>query len=144
MSSRRSSSAPWILAVLVACAPDDAGPVDGACGQRLAVSVCNPLAQTGCAALEKCTWFTDQAEPPIGHLSCACDGAIAVGGACTRPPAMFGAHDDCVKGAACFDGACRPLCDLAGGPPACSPTERCIPDDVYFRSGGTSSVGACR
>jgi hypothetical protein len=29
--------------------------------------VCNPIAQTGCQANEKCTWFIDHTPTEVGH-----------------------------------------------------------------------------
>jgi hypothetical protein len=80
--------------------PDAYGPV-------CHCSVCNPLTQGGCNPGEKCTWVNDQDSPPIGHIGCAPDygaAAVAIGGACTDPPAGPMGYDTCVKGAVCVSG----------------------------------------
>src|SRR5437016_6095766 len=60
-------------------------------------SICNPLTQTGCCAPEKCTWYIDATAPtPLGHIDCAPEGVIPLGGACTYgPPGTMG-FDNCV------------------------------------------------
>src|SRR5688572_25664461 len=75
---------------------------------------CNPLTQNGCTSGEKCTWINDQDNPPIGHIGCAPNGAIAIGGTCTDPPAGPLGYDDCVRGSVCLSGECKQICDPNG------------------------------
>jgi hypothetical protein len=55
-----------------------------------AITQCDPLAQTGCASGEKCTWIHDDdgntSNPeniitPLGHIGCTAAGAAATGAA---------------------------------------------------------------
>ncbi|MGE0870276.1 MAG: hypothetical protein AB7P03_17050 [Kofleriaceae bacterium] len=107
-------------------------------------AACNPNAQTGCQAGEKCTWITDQEEPnPIGHVGCVPDGTIAVGDACTEgPPGPMG-YDQCVKGAVCIAGECKTICNTGGGDPMCDSNYSCERYSDLFEVGGTTIAGVC-
>ena len=105
--------------------------------------VCNPLTQAGCAAGEKCTWINDQDNPPIGHVGCAPDGTLAIGTACTAPPAGPMGYDDCAKGSVCLSGECKQICDHQGGAPACDANHSCTRYADFFESGGTAVAGVC-
>src|SRR5688500_4614995 len=60
---------------------------------------CDPVAQTGCAAEEKCTWLVEQVDPDyLARSACVPNGATAIGAACTSGEMMPGAesgYDDC-------------------------------------------------
>ncbi|MFN0250730.1 MAG: hypothetical protein ACKV2T_27870 [Kofleriaceae bacterium] len=109
---------------------------------------CNPLTQTGCNTGEKCTWISDQDNPPIGHVGCAPEGGvggtpIALGGACTDPVAGPMGYDDCAKGTVCLSGECKQICDVNGGAPACDENNACTRYADFFESGGTAVAGVC-
>lgn len=112
----------------------DGGPVS---------DVCNPLTQTGCSAGEKCTWWNDQENPPIGHVGCAPDGTLAIGAACTDPVAGAMGYDTCVKGSVCLGGECKQICDQQGGTPACDSNHSCTRYADFFEVGGTAVAGVC-
>jgi hypothetical protein len=120
----------------------DAAPSDGVTG------ACNPLTQTGCSTGEKCTWISDQENPPIGHVGCAPEGGvggtpIALGGACTDPVAGPMGYDDCAKGTVCLSGECKQICDVNGGAPTCDENHACTRYADFFEAGGTAVAGVC-
>lgn len=71
---------------------------------------CDPVAQTGCAAGERCT--ADFQADGTSITTCAAAGTVTVGGACVRPPTGV---DDCVAGSVCADGTCAEVCSVAAG-----------------------------
>ncbi|MBA3539289.1 MAG: hypothetical protein H0T79_06645, partial [Deltaproteobacteria bacterium] len=93
--------------------------------------VCNPFTQTGCGANEKCTWFQEAAG--TGHLGCAPNGTVAVGGACMYT--STGA-DNCKVGAACTGspGTCKGICDLGSATPCGATTDSCSRFTGVFQS----------
>jgi hypothetical protein len=117
--------------------------------------VCNPIAQTGCMANEKCTWLVDAdanqttMTPEVGHVGCvAVAAAIADGMACTNAKAgVSGGADNCVKGDICISSVCKQICDpqLASGAGggACDATHACISYRGVFESTGIATAGAC-
>jgi len=61
-----------LFAGLIACGGGSDTPQLIDSGMDSGVAACNPVAQTGCAANEKCTWITDQITPTeVGHIGCA-------------------------------------------------------------------------
>lgn len=108
-----------------------------------APTVCNPLTQNGCTVGEKCTWIQDQDNPPIGHVGCAPNGGLAIGAACTDPPAGPSGYDDCVRGAVCLSGVCKQICDDQGGQPTCDQNHVCTRYADFFEVGGTAVAGVC-
>jgi hypothetical protein len=133
--------------------PDDIGPDDGAADGM--VVVCDPVAQSGCAANQKCAWIRDQAAPGAvsGHIGCAPDGPLAFDGACTWGPSggMTG-YDNCEKGYVCnappnveaASGKCAAVCNptavtVAAG--ACGTSFSCFPYEGYF--GAPPVAGLC-
>jgi hypothetical protein len=111
-----------------------------------AMTTCNPLTQGGCNPGEKCTWINDQDDPPIGHVGCAPDpgaGGIAIGSACTDPPAGPMGYDNCAKGSVCLSGECKQICDQAGGAPTCDQNHSCTRYADFFETGGTAVAGVC-
>lgn len=118
--------------------------------------VCNPIAQTGCKANEKCTWIVDANANPttmtsqIGHVDCVAVDAAAVpdGMACT--PAMAGVSggaDNCAKGDICISRVCKQICDpqlaSGAGAGACDTTHACLSYRGVFESTGIAAAGAC-
>ena len=113
----------------------DAPPADG--------GVCNPLTQAGCAAGEKCSWIIDDATADIGHIGCAPDGTVAVGGACMNAGGV--GPDDCVAGNVCVAGECKTICDpmAAAAASGCDAQHACSRYSGLFESGGVIAYGAC-
>ena len=116
-----------------------------------AAAVCNPIAQTGCADTEKCTWIVDQDTPTeVGHIGCTQDGTVAVHGSCTVGPAGPQGFDDCAKGGICVASECKTICDpqMSGAASGCAvvggvATESCSRYSGLFETGGMITAGAC-
>ncbi len=104
---------------------------------------CNPLAQTGCNPGEKCTWWSDQETPAIGHVGCAPDGALAIGTACQDPVAGPSGFDSCVKGSACVGGVCKAICGLDGTTASCGDEALCARYTDTFHVNGMYVAGVC-
>ena len=135
-----------LFAGLAACG-GGGGNTDGVIiqvdGGLVEPGVCNPLTQTGCNAGEKCTWWTDQDNPPIGHVGCAPDGPLAIGAACMDPVAGAMGYDTCAKGAVCLSGECKQICDQQGGAPPCDANHSCTRYADFFEVGGMAVAGVC-
>ena len=58
---------------------------------------CNPVAQSGCAAGEKCALILDDVDTGAGHVGCIMDGTAAIGEACTDP-VVVDTSDSCLAG----------------------------------------------
>lgn len=116
--------------------------VDSAGGDGSGSSgVCNPLAQTGCNAGEKCNWIYDQLMPTVvGHIGCEAAGTVAIGGACG---ARAVGPDTCVKGAECVSGECKQICDHQGGDPKCDADHACVRYQNLFTDGTNTVAGVC-
>jgi hypothetical protein len=100
--------------------PVDAGwvGVDTFCG-------CNPVAQTGCGAGQKCTWGWVDPAFDTAFAACAHDGVRAAGEACSFGPNGEAArYDDCVAGAVCVEGVCRRSCIVS--PDSCGSGTTCV------------------
>ncbi len=80
-------------------------------------NACDPLANTGCGAGEKCAWKVESLDPPpgTGLTTCVPDGTASVGDACSVAAPGDGGYDDCVGGSWCVGGVCAPICDTAAG-----------------------------
>jgi hypothetical protein len=107
--------------------------------------VCNPIAQTGCEAGEKCTWIIDQEEPEVGHIGCVQDGTVATDGACAFGAAGATGFDDCVAGNICVANECKEICDpqQSGVATGCDAQHSCSRYSGLFESGGMITAGAC-
>ncbi|MDQ3367207.1 MAG: hypothetical protein M3680_17425 [Myxococcota bacterium] len=108
-----------------------------------AITVCSPLTQMGCGAGEKCAWIEDQEMPPIGHIGCAPDGTVAVGGACTVGAAGPAGYSNCAKNSECVAGTCKAICDHQGGMPSCDANHACGRYEGLFTSGDMTVAGVC-
>ena len=95
-----------------------------------AVGTCNVLTQMGCDPGQKCTWFIDQdgsnGNPDIGHIGCAANGTVALGGACQYGTGGSNAtgDDNCETGDVCIGGVCKQICSATGSP-ACDTNHAC-------------------
>jgi len=125
--------------------------VDGSGSDGSGGDMCNPLAQTGCNAGQKCTWIIDQLTPTyVGHIGCVADGTAAVGAACSFGAAGATGYDDCQKGGVCSsftssgsaNGICKQVCDNAGGDPMCDANHVCVTYSKLFSTGASSPAAA--
>lgn len=108
---------------------------------------CNPVAQTGCAASEKCTWIIDQDgsanADDIAHIGCAPNGTVAVDAACTAATSTANdGHDNCLGGSYCLGGSCQKICDLQNAA-SCDSDHSCARYSNVFESGGNAVAGVC-
>jgi hypothetical protein len=114
---------------------------------------CNPVAQSGCMASEKCTWIVDidgtATTNEIGHIGCVPDGTVADGAACDDASmGVNGGADLCVRGDLCISQTCKPICDpqLVGGAAAtgaCAANFACSVYAGVFASAGPPVAGVC-
>lgn len=145
----------WVLGMLgiVAAGCQDnglRGPCllgEPGCGQPLphdatCCDSCNPAAQIGCNAGEKCTWILDLAEPRIQHIGCAPVGSIRIGEPCETPPPGPWGYDACTRGAVCHAGTCKEICDHDGGAAGCGRGRVCMGHPELVVS-GTLLAGVC-
>jgi hypothetical protein len=115
--------------------PTDGPPID-----MEIIEACNPVAQTGCEAGQKCTWQDVTAD--LGRIACVPDGTVAIGGTCTfLDPGETAGYDDCVAGAYCLSGTCQEICTDA--PDSCdTATSACSSYSGLFE-GAAISTGVC-
>jgi hypothetical protein len=101
-------------------------------------SACNAIADTGCDAGEKCTWFARSLDPLLMCTSCAPSGPKLEGQHCIVGPALV---DDCAGGLICMDGYCTEVCDALDNT-NCDADETCIEEPGYFED--AENTGACQ
>jgi hypothetical protein len=117
-------------------------------------AACNPVAQTGCAPNEKCTWIIDQVVPSeVGHIGCApvTGSEVGAGESCLDagdeggPPPGASGFDNCVKGAICIARICQDICDpqAVGAESTCDAQHECGSYSGLFEQGGSTVAGAC-
>jgi hypothetical protein len=80
---------------------------------------CDPLAQSGCADGEKCSWY--RSTPTSGYTTCVANGSVALDGACTAPDV---GSDDCLSGGICIGGQCQAICSSV--PESCAADATCV------------------
>lgn len=142
-----------VAALAAACGGGGSSqPLDASADAQL---LCNPIAQTGCMASQKCTWVIDaNGNPatgggPIGHVGCApADPTATRGMACTAAVAEVNAGaDHCARGEICIAGVCKQICDpqLApgAGAGACDPTHACLSYRGVFEASSAPIAGVC-
>ena len=122
----------------------DAGCIDcdGGAGTADAAvpAACDPVAQVGCQAGEKCSWLVLTDVPFIAITTCVPDGVVAIGGACIEgAPGPDTGYDDCVAGNLCTGGECQEICGQF--PDTCAQGESCISYADTFTD--VDSVGLC-
>jgi hypothetical protein len=143
-----------LIGLLAACGgggktkPDARIIVGGIDAPTTVTDKCNVLAQTGCAAGEKCTWFTDSVsgDTQTGHVDCAPSGPVALNGACKIGDggATATGFDDCAKGLYCSGRVCKTVCDPAGNEPACGENLACaIYTNTFSNEGDPARAGVC-
>lgn len=107
-----------VVVALAGCGGGDGGPTLIDASVDAAQSECDPVAQTGCEAGNKCTWI----KSGTPHLGCAPSGAASIGRVCKRDAAN--GTDDCVAGGICSaTGVCASICDPTAG---CLTTANCV------------------
>lgn len=115
---------------LAACGGGDDGvslDVDGGDDGPDAQVACNPVAQTGCADGEKCTWVTVDDDPVLGKTDCVplAETPVEIGGTCDPgTPGEETGFDNCVAGAYCEGLVCTEVC--SNNPDSCGETEICV------------------
>ncbi|MBI3179226.1 MAG: hypothetical protein HYZ27_06165, partial [Deltaproteobacteria bacterium] len=102
-------------------------------------TACDPVAQTGCAAHQKCTWI--KVDAGSGKVGCVADGTVAKAGACQYgPEGETTGFDDCAAPNVCVSGLCQEIC--TDEPDSCPSTETCQRWIDLFE-GLAPAVGAC-
>ncbi len=131
------------IGLLAACGGGDDGDIsliDAGDETPDMSEACNPVAQTGCGADEKCTWITIDAANDVGTLGCVPDGSVATGSACTQgTPGETTGYDNCQAGNICIYSVCEEIC--TDSPDSCGSTSSCSSYSGLFPD--TSSYGAC-
>ncbi len=128
--------------LLAACGGGDDGItlVDADTSGPDASQACNPVAQTGCGADEKCTWINIDSMNDVGTLGCVPDGDVATTGACAYgPDGETTGYDNCQGGNICIYSQCEEICN--DSPDTCPNTSSCSSYAGLFPD--TSSYGAC-
>jgi hypothetical protein len=111
-------------------------PTDAAIDSPVAPGACNPVAQTGCATGEKCTWLDETAD--LGRIACVPDGTAAIGEACTSgAPGPTTGFDTCAAGGYCIASVCSEICTEA--PDSCAEGSSCTVYTNLF----DAMTGAC-
>lgn len=122
---------------------------DGGKGADGATATCSAIAQTGCAAGQKCTWVQDQDTPTVtGEVRCVPNGTVDLAGSCTYGPSgPTTGYDMCKKGLVCVGGTCRTICDssaLFGTAGACDALRACDSYSGLFANDNTPpAAGVC-
>ncbi len=137
-----------LLGLSIACGGGGSKTPDASDGSQLQ---CDPLAQTGCAIGEKCTWLFDAFMPQyVGHVGCAPDGTAGVGEACKYGPPGITGVDNCKGGLVCGEfrgdtGICKTICNQSGGSPACDGDHVCVTYSDLFSTGASTpkAAGVC-
>ena len=104
-------------------------------GELPAPTGCNPVANTGCLAGDKCTLIITSIEPFVAYLGCADDGTVPLGGACVRDGTGV---DDCEAGSLCMDDVCKEICTVS--PDSCTSGFTCSNTGDLFDD---PSIGIC-
>lgn len=105
--------------------------------------LCDPLAQTGCDAGQKCATVVLQANPEITKLACVADGNVAIDGACTYGQAGDQGFSTCKAGGECVFGTCKQICDQLGGKPTCDMNHACVLYEGLLEANGMPIAGVC-
>jgi len=119
--------------------------------------LCEPQAQTGCEAGEKCTSVVvsvnDPATPAVDEFKtetrCVPEGTVAPGAACEfGDPGEDTGFDDCMVGYYCSGGAggvCTEICEKTNNGTTCTGAgaENCVTLAGIFEETDLSAVGVC-
>jgi hypothetical protein len=118
------------------------GTGGGAAGTGGTGTSCDPVAQTGCATGQRCSWvWTSSAN---GHNACLADGTVSLGGACTVGVAGEATgFDNCKKGTSCVSGVCETICSTQPAD-TCPTNYGCnLYSNAPFNVDGMSPIGFC-
>ena len=96
---------------------------------------CNPVAQTGCAADEKCAQLVASVDPWLSSTSCVPAGEREIGESCARGADGPSGYDDCAGGLSCLDGLCASICTT-------TPSDSCRDQGEAFGEGAYCTVFA--
>ena len=108
------------------------------------VPLCDPRAQTGCEAGEKCaTRFLQTTPTELAEIACVPDGTVALDAMCMYGPAGGTGYSNCKAGGECVNGVCKQICDHQGGAPACDANHACSRYDNIFESNNMAVAGVC-
>lgn len=115
----------------------------GSSGPDAAVASCDPLAQTGCEAGEKCSVIL----PPDdgnGSTDCVGDGSVAEGDPCMLIERADGTRiDDCMGPLVCGpENVCTPPCVFRERG-SCGDGGTCVAVNRYFEDVTVANVGLC-
>lgn len=134
---RNDRAAPFLVVPVLLLAAACGG--GGSSAPVVGLAACNPVAQTGCGAGQKCAWFS--VGGGVGGNGCAPVGAKAAGQACTiGPDGATTGYDDCAAGLSCVSGECRAICDLTTEA-TCSSAQACTRYAGVFED--ASGLGVC-
>lgn len=130
-----------------ACGGGGTGPtlIDGSTTADAPATACDPIAQTGCAANQKCTWvFLDQ-NFTSGAVACADLPAtpIATDADCTFSMVGSVIVDNCVAGDLCSDVGCQPICNSAATTDSCTATGKSCTLTEGEWTGTSPQLGSC-
>jgi hypothetical protein len=114
--------------------PADTGPADTG-GPDVPSGPCDLVAQTGCAAGERCAWVPDDMDR--GAHVCVPDGTVALHAPCTT--FSPGVPDDCRAGTSCLGGVCATICNVTAG---CGSTDFACARYAGF-GGEDTGIGIC-
>jgi hypothetical protein len=105
---------------------------------------CDPRAQTGCEAGQKCaTRFLTEVPPELSEIACVPDGTVEIGSACAYGEAGETGYSDCKAGGECVSGVCKQICDHQGGDPKCDQNHACSLYENIFESNNRAVAGVC-
>ena len=102
-------------------------------------AACDPVAQTGCGASEKCAQVLLVNDPLELETRCVQDGTVQKGDACNSGPPGDQGFDDCRGGLSCLGGECVEFCSTS--PDSCPSNENCTAFADLFED--REGVGLC-
>jgi hypothetical protein len=102
---------------------------------------CNPVAQTGCDAGEKCAHLVESDSPLLSRTTCVPNGNVPLGGQCAvGAPGPSTGYDDCAAGGHCSGSVCTEICTQA--PDSCPQEASCVPFSGLFSD--LDGLGLCQ
>jgi hypothetical protein len=108
------------------------------------IMLCDPRAQTGCEAGEKCATRRLQTEPSeLTEIACVPDGTVDIDGACMYGPDGANGYSNCKAGGECVNNICKQICDHQGGAPKCDANHACSIYENLFESNNMPVAGVC-
>jgi hypothetical protein len=132
----------YVLAAwAVACGGGNERVAPAPDAEDLAPNGCDPIAQHGCEAGEKCASRLESLDPLLTTAACVPEGDAAAGQACALvgDPLAGEGYDDCQAGLACERGRCTPICDLRAEGACEQVSGRCVGMSQFF----DDHIGLC-